>query len=658
MNKEKALQLAVDCYHHTVGSERWKDVKERSLRGGDYYAGVQTYTSEQIAEAQKAGKPLRTYNEILPIINYITSIERDNRKDMKVVHVRNGFEEAAAAMSEIIRHVVDHCEGEYVISDIFLNGIRNVFGYFKIEVSYQEDPVNGQFIIRSLPPLSVKNDPSCLNYDPNARNGSSYMIFQEYRDRSELKLLYPDYAKDINEVVDEGISRRSRGRIGRLVDRLLGQDIEEDTNDDDILFDRDKFNKFKLKFTETYLKEYVPRTLLIDKKTTAHWFFDPKDKMDGLRLEQAKQQFQQSGEPGRMIIKEKWPMPLMNRTMHLGEDLCVEHKEDPYSGMALYPIIPFSPFGDVQYDMGFIDNLVGPQDGQNKRMTNAEHILNATANGGYLVASADNTTAMNDLMQYGSSPNYVINLSDFGGVVEAIEPKKISTGHIQLLGIERNYMEEISGVTGASRGYDPTRQESGRLYQQKIKQSISTNQIVFDRFDHTTQIAANVILGLVRHTDVYTEEEIGNIVDTNNVINDELRFKHMQEIVATNPAPKPPDPTQLVVLAPAIQTKFTEEYAKDLKEYEEWLNEQTDISIKAAIYKQIKNFQLYKYGAKVLQSPHAETTRIASFFQLEALLDKFPIEVIGKPLLRSLDLPKSSRDEMIKTFDTMTQGAT
>ena len=69
-------------------------------------------------------------------------------------------------------------------------------------------------------------------------------------------------------------------------------------------------------------------------------------------------------------IKEDWPMPRMNRVLHLGE-LLLEHEEDPYKGMAMFPIIPYSPFGEAQYDMGFIENLVCPQDELNKRMTNS-----------------------------------------------------------------------------------------------------------------------------------------------------------------------------------------------------------------------------------------------------------------------------------------------
>jgi len=66
----------------------------------------------------------------------------------------------AALLTELCKHSMYLCNGDWVKSDVFLDGIRNVVGWFKVEISYDKEPVTGQIVLRSRPALSVRPDPA------------------------------------------------------------------------------------------------------------------------------------------------------------------------------------------------------------------------------------------------------------------------------------------------------------------------------------------------------------------------------------------------------------------------------------------------------------------------------------------------------------------
>jgi len=353
-------------------------------------------------------------------------------------------------------------------------------------------------------------------------------------------------------------------------------------------------------------------------------------------------------------IKENVPMPLLHKTCRIG-DLLLKHKEDPFNGMCLFPLIPFSPFGDAQYEMGVVDNLVGPQDELNKRMTNAVHILNSTANGGVVIAEEKEAGYVDILRDYGSSPNMVVELNKCGGSFSLIEPKNLSAGHVKLQQMDKDYIEEISGVSGASRGYDPSRQESGRLYREKVKQSMATNQIIYDRFDYSVQILYNTLTEMIRRTDVYIEQEVSQIIDDEELLSNDILDAARLEIMQKNPPPQKPPQQMVMLLAQDNQLRFEQEYNRQMEQYQQWAEPQAVEMAKKKLFEQMKAHRTGRYSIVVIQNPNAPTTQISNFYELESIKELMPPEIIIPHLVRATGLPKDAKDEIIEKLESMTQ---
>ena len=66
-------------------------------------------------------------------------------------------------------------------------------------------------------------------------------------------------------------------------------------------------------------------------------------------------------------------------------EVLLEHKEDPFGGMNMYPMVRFSPYWNDGQPFGLVDNLKSPQEEENNRRSQALHILNQTSNSGWIV---------------------------------------------------------------------------------------------------------------------------------------------------------------------------------------------------------------------------------------------------------------------------------
>jgi len=651
MKDDVALDKSIEYNHAVLNSERWDDFQNRSKRGEDYYCAIQTWTEQQKIAFLNQGKPCLVFNQILPIINYLTSVERDNRKDSKVVPRRGGYDSVAELATALNKYTMDQCNGDFIKSDVFLNGIRGVVGYFKLSICYDNEPVTGEIVLESRPPLAVRVDPCCTVYDINDRNGAQFVIDQQYVARDRLQSLYPDKKQELEQAIDDYLGNRNRGILKRTVDYLLGHEVYDEDNDE-VLFDRDLFNQWRCRVTETYFKEYVSRTMVVDKRTFDVRWLDPKNKEQARQIEDVK--ILAGTHPDIFEVKDKQSMALLHKTVRVG-DLLLEHVEDPFNGCSLYPIIPFSPLGQTQYDMGIVDNLVGPQDELNKRMTNAVHILNQTANGGWIAGNLADEEAKKILLEFGSSPNAVLDISKYGGTLEKIQPNQLSVGHIQLQGMDKNYMEEISGVTGSSRGYEPNRQESGRLYQQKVKQSLSTNQVIYDRFDYSVQILYTTLTEYTRRTGIFVPEEVYKIIDDEQLLTEDILEGARQQIMQQFPPTAPPDQMLLMQMSPEHQAIFMQEHLKNMEQYQQWLGPQAVELAKKKLWEQFGAYHTNKYSVKVIQSPNAPTTQMSVMYELDSMKDLIPPEILAPYMIRSSSLPKDDKDQMIERLEQMLQ---
>jgi len=145
------------------------------------------------------------------------------------------------------------------------------------------------------------------------------------------------------------------------------------------------------------------------------------------------------------------------------------------------------------------------------------HNLNQTANSGFKVKKVLNNYDRH-LAKHGATPGVVLDESKAGGSIERIEPAPLSEGHITAARMSGDDMKEISGANPDLMGQAiRSENESGRAIELRQQQGMKVVEVMFDNFSRTQKLITLGLVDMVRHTDVYSDEEIRNLVSEKNM---------------------------------------------------------------------------------------------------------------------------------------------
>jgi len=534
------------------GNSGWVN---RAIKNYDFYCGKQ-WDPKTLANLKKEKRPALTINHILPTINLLSGMERENRNDINIYPRKGGNAVVADVFTGLAKHSMDLSNGEFEQSMQFLDGGIGGKGWIGLDISTENDVINGDITINRRSPFDVKEDPNAKTYDLN--KSAKYIISYFWGEKEQIFLLYPKKEKDLEKYL-EGYS---------------GQDVFEisGAKQTDTML---KPSSYRYRIKETWWKSYKRQLFLIDK---TNLMFIPVHKSQDIVLDALLTRDRELAEKEKRPLKYNTierVIPVMNVTTTLG-DIVLEHIEDPFSGLTLFPYVRFCPYWSDGYVFGVVDNLISPQEEINKTSSGILHILNRTANTGWLNKKIGG--ALKKVLEtFGSKAGVVIEYTDVEP--HKIEPNQLPAGHFTHKQDSVNNIRIISGLNTASRG-EGTKEESGIAMLRRQRQGDVISEVVFDNYRFTQQIFGETLIGFIRHTNVYSPSEIAEIC-----IEEKMKI----------------NPQQLV--------------------------------------QAIRSFRIGHYGIKVSSRPSTPTIRLANFEMLARLAEMglpIPIDI----LLDSMDLPR------------------
>lgn len=467
-------------------SEFWKhadaglaDERNRMTEGFAFYVGDQ-WDAKDIAKLDAEKRPHLTINLILPIINLLSGIQRQGRQDITVVARKGGLKKLAAVFTETMRHCLDVTDADYEIADCFLDGVTGNKGWLGLGINYDDDPVSGDIEVAKVSPFDMREDPDAKEYDLN-RSGK-FVIRDYWMDKESIILNYPLKESDI--------------KLGGLEIDPASGDMTADPEHSDI----------RWRVRECWWKQHEKRLILINAVTGEIRPISP----DSVEVAKA------VSEKSKIWYFKEWVVPVLKKTVTVG-NVVLEDISDPYNGVTSFPYYRFCPYWVDGYVMGVSQNLIGPQQEVNKRRSQALHNLNQTANSGFKVKKVLNDYDKH-LAKFGSTPGVVLDKSKAGGEIERLEPAPLSEGHITSSQLSAEDMKEISGANPDLLGHlDGNQVESGRAIELRQAQGMKVVEVLFDNFSRTQKLITLGLVDMVRHTDVYSDEEILSLVSEKNM---------------------------------------------------------------------------------------------------------------------------------------------
>jgi len=170
-----------------------------------------------------------------------------------------------------------------------------------------------------------------------------------------------------------------------------------------------------------------------------------------------------------------------------------------------------------------VRNLISPQEQLNKISSQELHIVNTTANSGWIVETGSlNGMTADDLEEHGAETGLVLEFNRGSSPPAKIPPNQIPTGLDRISQKAAINIKTISGISDAMLGTDSP-EVSGVAIQAKQNRGAMMIQVPLDNLTKTRQYLAEKILNLVQS--YYTEERLIQITDESDPMKERVPMK-------------------------------------------------------------------------------------------------------------------------------------
>ena len=452
-----------------------------------YYQGDQ-WEIEDVSMLDAEGRPALTVNTILPTINTVLGEQSTRRADVQFKPRRGGSEEVADTLTKLYMQLADNNKLDWIEQQVFSDGlIMDGRGYFDVRMDFS-DHVEGEIRITAKDPLDILIDPDAKEYDIKTWNE----IFEtKWMTLDEIEELYgKDKAEDLRFIAENG---NSYGRDSIEYEETRYGDTE---NADEYLggsYDSDEYKTVRsLRVIERQHRKLTRVQCYVDPNTG-----DSRPVPAAWRDRKIKKFAKDYGLEviSKMSKKVRWTVTCDKVVLH-----------DDWSPYKDFTIVPYFAYFRRGTPFGMVRNLLSPQEQLNKISSQELHIVNTTANSGWMVESGSLVgMTPDDLEEHGAETGLVLEYARGTTPPSKIQPNTIPTGLDRIAQKAANNIQAISGINESMLGTDSA-EVSGIAIQAKQNRGAIMIQVPLDNLRKTRHYLAEKILNLIQT--FYTEQRI------------------------------------------------------------------------------------------------------------------------------------------------------
>lgn len=456
---------------------------ERAKECDNYYLGDQ-WTEEDKQALDQAGRPALTINQILPTVNSAMGEQQSRRADIRYKPTDGkATSELASVLTKTVNHVLDLNEYDDLESEVFADGIIQERGYLDIRLDFDEN-LQGQVSITVEDPLDIIPDQYAKSYDPDK--------WQEVRKTrwmspDELAITYGQ--EKAEQVVYAAMNERTMGWDSVKFENKFGED---DTTDNSWAVDPDARQIRSVRVLERQFWKKKQVHYFVDSSTGDMAKAPPHWSREQRRAHAAKFKLFLYQTTERAV---RWRVVADKHVLH-----------DDWSPYKHFTIVPYFPYFRRGKAIGMVTNLRSPQDQLNKLSSQELHVVNSTANSGWVVEKGAVTNmSIEELAAYGSQTGVVIEHAPGSQPPEKIKPNTIPTGLDRISMKSQANIREISGINDAMLGLEGAEVSGVALADKRGGGQI---QLVgpLNNLSRTRRLVARNVLDLVQQ--FYTEPRL------------------------------------------------------------------------------------------------------------------------------------------------------
>jgi len=463
-----------------AGHDEWLEVAKKC---DDFYLGEQ-WDQKDRDKLEAEGRPVLTINEILKVINAFLGKQSTQRVDLGFKPRRDATQESAKVINLLIEQILDNNKYEFLEKEVFEDGVVVDRGFFDFRMEFK-DNIMGDIKARVIDPYEVLPDPDAKSYDPEDWNS---VITTRWMTLEDIEAHYGKAKRD--EVNSSSQAYETFGEDSIRYDgrRTFGDDTTTPLQTTD--YDADKTIR-SVRVVERQFRRLAPIRFFVDNDVG-----DMKRIPDDLDEDKAIAIAKQAG---LSILKRvgkriRWVTTVDRVVLH-----------DSWSPYRTFTIVPYFPFFRKGKTSGVVRQLLSPQEQFNKIESQMLHIVNTTANSGWIAdeGSLANMT-IEELEERGAETGLVMIVKRGSERPEKILPNTVPTGLDRLATRAQSNVAGIAGVEGLVG--TPQREVSGVALDQLEARGLIQVDVPFDSLKRTRGLVAAKVLELIQ--DFYTETRV------------------------------------------------------------------------------------------------------------------------------------------------------
>lgn len=450
-----------------------------------FFAGLQ-WSDADMALLKSYKRPALTINKIISTVSNVMGEQIFNRTDVTFRPRNDGATaEVADALTKVFMQISDNNQLNWVRSDVFADGVVGSRGFFDVRLDFS-DSLRGEIRVQQLNPKNVLIDSDADEYDPDKW---SDVLVTKWMSADQIELLYSKKDADIlrgrgNEYYspygfDSIDDKRDRFGSTRYPQSYIDSNVPADADRNIRVIERQwrKLDK---------VKHFVDLETGDMRQINHDW--------DENRISEHLAKNPNLTVTEKLVHRIRWTVVADNIVLH-----------DDWSPYKHFTVVPYFPHFRRGHTVGLVENLLGPQELLNKVSSQELHVVNTTANSGWMVkrnALINMSTA--ELENRGAQTGLVVEVDEIDNV-KKITPNPTPSGLDRVSYKAEEHIKSISGVSDYMQGF--AREDVAAKSVQTNKMSGQANLAkIMDNMNRTDYILARNILDLIQ--EFYTEQRL------------------------------------------------------------------------------------------------------------------------------------------------------
>lgn len=500
-NDKARLVRAMWCryeYMRDAGHDDFIRLTEKCQR---YWWGDQ-WKEHDLARLQGQRRPALTINMIMQTMDVMVGEQIGGRNEIRF-SPRYGTvdDRTAMALNMTFKHISQGNHLTWLRTDVFEDGNISGRGFYDVRLDFNEN-LFGEVCITTRNPKEVLIDPDADQYDPDTwedvittrfMSPNSIEVLYGKKAADELRPMAAQYSATISDVPEEF---RDRFALPQYLNRT-----SEGTTDQDAY----------IRVIERQWRVVTRREFFADYRT-GELRGIPED-WDEMRINQYLLAQPTVVRLSRIAKRVRWTIVAGNVVLR-----------DTWSPYECFTIVPYFPHFRYGKTIGIVEQLFSVQELLNKTASQELHVINTTANSGWIVKKGSLTNmTVDELESRGAQTGLVLEVDD-PEAVKKIQPNQLPPGLEGMNQKAQGWIKAISGVTDYMRG-EAREDVSARALEANRAQGLTGMARVLDNLDRSDIFLARAILGLVQR--YYVEERLLYINGSNGAKDQSLTINEV-----------------------------------------------------------------------------------------------------------------------------------